>query len=460
MPSALTRTLLRRAALVFAAFAVGAWPQVCRSDSFRVPNSDCLINQCHGAGAALPRLVISTRFDDISGLANDLLLSQHNVAYPATNDLTTIETETANECKKCHGNQNWHTYSHDQVRLYYPDTIGANAVGAAIPRSTNFATYQDFCLSCHDGFDVAAGTGARHQFNGPIPAQQVGPSLRSNPANQQTVLPWVVPAVPPRDVNFAGPNHLNQTPAAKPGGIWYFDYYELNGHGLADSIEGTGRMNVTCLAGSTAGNPVGCHTVHGSLNRFLMDDAAEPGGVSRTVVFGTGLRTAAQFSQFVCLSANCHANAHSAAVLSNPPGTLSPSWVNIFHGGWTGTTGQPSHTFQGGANGMTRWQAWTRNITILAAPPPLSSGLLMPFWNNTTDNIESRNYVPAIGASWLNCLTCHDPHGTALTHFDFKIGPVTPTGNPPNNANTQGMLRLYPTNWASPDALCDQCHAP
>jgi len=335
---------------------------------------------------------VDREFDGIGAVANAALLSQHNVV------------DTKEDCQKCHGSG----HPGDAGLLVYPDTVGANSMGTLIPRSNDFSTYQDFCLACHDG--VQTHVAARTTFGGPLGTNQVAPSLRSNPALQQLGPTWVVPAIPPKD-GVAGEN-------LPP----FLDYYETNGHGAAAAPLTSRPMNVSCLAGGGQG----CHVAHGSQNRFLIDDG-----------FGPGIVSASQVAVELCYA--CHL-----------PGVLiGAGTVSTFHG-WVGNdTILHDDTLDATADGMSQMRvlAASMDITALpgASPPPVSAGIL-PFYGAIDGAVQLRKYpgdMNAGGPYWVNCLSCHDPHGTGL-------------------ATQAAMTRIDP-DFATYDdlylsPLCKECH--
>ncbi len=409
--------------------------------SFVIPNDDCLVCHTTSANGGLFDDTTETsfevdRFFNGIGAVNDAtILSQHNIRYAVDGDFNTTEDASLNECKKCHGDGTKHPS--DAAFLVYPDDLASAGVTAGDPvaRATDFSAYQSFCLSCHDGVDEGAANASFQQFNGPVPTGQVPPSDRSDPSTQQTAAPWLVPAVPPKDVN-AGAPYTNSPP--------FFDYYETNGHGYATSIEGN-QMDVTCLAGGSGAQ--GCHNPHGTKNRFLADD----------FLFGAGADTATEFAMNVCYG--CHVETD----LGDPNNAILAK--NFFHGSWTGST-EPLHANAG--VGMSLWREYTSGFMDIANPfsdpngagtPPdayVETGIL-PFYSGTGGAIEARGYGPTLGSSWVMCLTCHDPHGTASTHWDYKGG-VAPS--PPSaTENTQAMLRKFPTSWDYLDPLCSECHS-
>lgn len=391
---------------------------------FLVPNSDCLSASCHGSGAARPELRIDDRFSLAEG-SNTTILSQHSVLYTSDGNFSTIETPAQNECKKCHGVGDAHRYVTTGQWLIYPDDPdGGGGIGQGDPitHSTDYSTYQAFCISCHDGQDAAPANAAFLQLNGAIPSHQRAPSCPGNPALRQdngscsgSGVPWDVPAAPTKDVNNS-PSYVTPTP--------YFAYYEINGHGRATDRQGN-PMNVNCLGGGTVGQ--GCHSPHGAENRFLLYDEA--------VIFGPGIDTAGEVAESVCVS--CHI---------------------------------PDVTMAGFHSFAEHNDAAVRHLALMTANPNLTVGVgttsgVLPFYANPSAPIENRLYsAPTMGSSHIHCLSCHDPHGTAATYNQYQYG-ETGTYSP----HTQGMLRKYPRYWVADrdgdqkpnsyeDPLCGECH--
>lgn len=391
------------------------------ASAFLVPNSDCLSTNCHGSGAVRPEL----RIDDLFSLAdgsNTGVLSQHSIAYTSDGNFSTIETAAENECKKCHGVGDTHRYGTSGQWLIYPDGVGSSAQGDPIDQSTDYGTYQAFCLSCHDGQDVSPANPTFLEFNGSIPSHQKAPSCPGNPGIQQdngscsnNGAPWEVPAAPAKDVNNS-PSYVTPTP--------YFAYYEVNGHGRATDRQGT-TMNVNCLAGGTVGQ--GCHVPHGSENRFLVYDDAG--------VFGVAIDTAGEFAEQVCVE--CHI---------------------------------PDVTMAGFHSFAEHNDSGVSYLDLMADNPNLTVGVgttsgVLPFYASASAAIEDRSYsAPSMNSTHIHCLSCHDPHGTASTYDQYEYG-ETGTYSP----HTQGMLRKFPRYWVADtdgddkpnsyqDPLCGECH--
>ncbi len=443
------------------------------ASSFRVPNSDCLMTECHSSGAVRASLNVDAQFDGIgritTGAVVDALRSQHNIAYADDGNLSTIETAAVNECKKCHGDGLYHRYRRTGAWLAYPSAIGANAAGQAIPRPAgpNYSQYQDFCLSCHRG-KVWGTTPAVEMFNGPVPPdpvggapQQVAPSSRSNPAALQTAAPWRVAAVPGKDANLASP-HTNVDPDGTATRPYYLAYYETNGHGRATGIKAPTPMDVTCLANGVG--PQGCHGPHGTKSRYLISDLF-------TSAPAPALVTAAQVSQSLCV--NCHVPGLAIVGFHSLAPHYRPHVSSALALGYMAPFANVNLQDSGPITNLSVGRLATQPITTL-----------LPFYADTNTvvadgngaRIEQRLYgsgtaVPALATpaapnpplsrDWIHCLTCHDPHGTSLLYQGTveygELGDRTP--------NTRGMLRKFPTIWLAPpvgsftaDALCGECH--
>ncbi|MDF1553174.1 MAG: cytochrome c3 family protein [Deferrisomatales bacterium] len=460
---------------------VGFAPAWSWGSSFKVPNSDCLVDVCHGSLAPREGLWISKRFDfdstpltDPAQTNNDNILSQHNIEYTQDGDFDTIEA--VNECKTCHipepTDPDSHRYVSTGTILRYPDAFGGNSVGSGISRASDFSAYQSFCLSCHDG--VTAGgidrLGAT-TYAMAFPNTQVEPSDRDNPELPQSGPPWLVPEVAP-------------DPTGNPAS--YFDGYEVDGHGATTSPIEAWPMNKTCLAQTATPDTVssstnvltGCHTVHGSENRFLMadyDKAATP-----NLLFGPGIDQMGEVALNFCLRADgCHSSGALADAVTNEPWQGAARVQNEFHGSWLknlSNTG-PGHTR--GGSGMAPWREYDRvRLENEAAPTPVVFGVpnaevlnaqilanaavdsgLLPFYADPSGSnpVENRDYAPTLGPrwysangiwspsppvspNWISCLTCHDPHGT-------------------NSLLGEGMLRVdFVDMEISSDPLCGECH--
>ncbi len=404
---------------------------------FVIPNEDCL--ECHTTSAnggvfddtTQANLEVDRYFNGIGYVNDSGILSQHNIQYAADGNFDTSEDASQNECKKCHGWGGKHPT--DAAFLVYPDDVPGlgKVAGDPIARSSDYSAYQSFCLACHDGVDEGPADAWRQEFNGTVPPGQVPPSDRTDPSNQQAAAPWVVPAVPPKDVN-AGSPYTSGPP--------FFEYYETNGHGLDTSAVEENPMNVTCLAG---GAGQGCHNPHGTPNRFLAD-----------ALFGTGLDTVGEFVQSVCYG--CHVEAD----LTDPDKAILQK--NDFHG-WS--EDRPGLHIPVGV-GMVRWRAISEGWSMWIADPfqdPNGAGVfpdayaetaILPFYSGTTGPVEDRVYAPTLGTDWVSCLTCHDPHGTAPT-AQFHTGTPDDTGP----ETTEAMLRKFPVTWDYTDALCGECHS-
>ncbi len=407
--------------------------------SFVIPNDDCLVCHTTTANGGLfddateANWQIDRFFNGIGAVNDPGILSQHNIRYAVDGDPDTPEDAGLNECKKCHGDGPRHP--NDAAFLRYPDdrTESGAVAGDPVPRATDYSAYQDFCLSCHDGVDQGAANASFQEFNGPVPTGQVGPSDPTDPSTQQGAAPWVVPAVPPKDVN-AGSPYTTPTP--------FFAYYETNGHGLATSAVEGNPMNVTCLAG---GAGQGCHNPHGTQNRFVVDE-----------LFGTAIDTVGEFVQSVCYG--CHVEAE----LTDPDKAILQK--NDFHG-WS--EDRPGLHIPVGV-GMVQWRSisiadqWSMEIHdpfqdpngVGVFPDAYAETGILPFYGGQGAAIQDRVYSPALGTHWLSCLTCHDPHGTAST-AQLHTGSPDDTGP----ETTEAMLRKFPVTWDYEDPLCGECHS-
>lgn len=426
------------------------------------PNDDCL--NCHKADG-----VSSIDIDGLfAGIGENLapagpILSQHNVYYNTDGNTGTYEPfwpaaagGNANECKKCHGDK-----AEDGVALRHPSStvrlvetgtrtgmlrsaflVYSEASGNAKTPTSTYAyarhtvdkrLYEPFCLNCHRG-QPAGTTPVSEIFSGPLGAGQVGPTLRTNPANQQAAPSppasgWIVAAVPPKDGQLPAP-FLNDRSAGKPE---YFAYFGTNGHGAPKGlITVTNDMDRTCVSGG--GNAYGgCHVPHGSRSRFLLDDGA---------MFPPGVKTASGVGTGVCMAADCHVPGVNFAL------DQSEAQISTFHGWWAnGTVLHDNSPLNGGVppfpalDGMCQWRVYGKaNMNISGAAAPVG---ILPFYGDPAGSSEfhQRTYPTALSgtAYWASCLTCHDPHGT---------GPDT----------EPGMVRRFDDimNYTSP--LCGECH--
>lgn len=448
------------------------------------PNDDCLT--CHKL-AGISSLNIDQYFDGI-GDANPLILSQHNMYYKTDANTATYEPSwpaaaggDANECKKCHGDkaEDGAFLKHPSatvrtetlatsprfgklrsVFLAYSDATG-NAVLPAYGRSdADKTTYEPFCLRCHAG-EARASTPSSAKFGGALPAQQVGPTSRADPATQQAAPAppasgWIVPPVPAKDGQLASP-YLNQDPAGTLTNPFYFAYYDSptlkgNGHGAANSLIQTPAvaMNRTCLSSGGKGSVDGCHVTHGSKSRFLLDDTAIP--------FAPGIQTATQVGTGVCLNGDCHVPGVNFALPQAAGKTVS-----TFHGWWNTTPASILHDNSplGGvgtppaADGMAQWHTFTGSNMNISASPPLGLVGVLPFYASQAASIQNRIYptATALTTEWVHCLTCHDPHGTGpdtqpgmLRRYDNTMESATKAVTTPPKAATAGS------------DLCGQCH--
>lgn len=450
---------------------------------------DCL--SCHnnlgsGAGSCAPP-DIDSLFYGIGGVDDSGILSQHNIKYDTNADLCYKEN---NECWKCHPrDRGWDDRcvgptdpdppaQHPSAAsyIYYgddPDGAGSLAECTEIAKTTDKSLYQDFCFACHDGVEASASL-ADDQFNGSIPAapaEQVPPTDRSNPAIAQAGPPWSTPPVPAKNSNIAG--YVNPNPNSS--GVPYFAYYEINGHGTDERVswkyfnDGNssnptipdgpkGVMNVTCLGG---GIGMGCHEVHGSTNRFLIDDQLQDINGSDVL----GLKTVEDFG-----SSFCYTVCHTADML----GAKNSTTDNMFHNflSWNTYADEVSklevlHDTTTGSQGG--WATWsitgdqdnpvrgTVPSFYIAGPISSASGLLegvLPFYPSEFSEIQERSYptsLPSAGGNVFFCITCHDPHGTSPTNDNtLRDGAMTRFLRNPD----PGSSGLFSYS----DPLCKQCH--
>jgi len=348
------------------------------------------------------------------------LLSQHNIVYNTTGDLS---SPADNECLKCHGTiaASDHPGGLDGTPLVVypddPDGTGALVAGDGIAPTNDYAAYQDFCLACHDG-QADTVPPANIQFSG------AG-----------------VPVVPGRDYNAGAPyttglpyfgNSANKD--AFPTG----NYFEANGHGRSVtglptddvSIRPPYAMDLTCLA-QNPGDPgpqAGCHSAHGDTNYALIEDSGN---------LGLSVDTAGEVASFVCLGC------HDQAVLEE----------SQFHFAWAG------RLIHVGTNGSDCWDPLVPpNNMKTGNPNLLDTEEMMPMFSGPTADLYSgrqygdRTFGSGAGAcdgSILTCLTCHDPHGTAEVYQDYSSG-----------SHTRAMLRRFMTTVDYSDPLCGYCHVP
>ncbi|MEW6486879.1 MAG: cytochrome c3 family protein [Thermodesulfobacteriota bacterium] len=426
------------------------------------PNDDCLT--CHKAGG-VSSIDIDGLFAQIGENLepNPPILSQHNAYYITDGNTGTYEPfwpaaagGNANECKKCHGDK-----AEDGVALRHPSStvrlvetgprtgmlrsaflVYSDASGNAMTPTATYAyprqpddkrLYELFCANCHKG-KPEGSTPVSEKLGGPLGGSQVGPTLRTNPANQQPppsppASGWIVAAVPPKDAQLPAP-YLNDRATGRPE---YFAYFGTNGHGnLAAPISG-GTMDRTCLSGGTNGFD-GCHVPHGSRSRFLLDDA---------LMFPpAGIKTASGVGTAVCMAADCHVPGVNFAL------DQSAGQISTFHGWWAnGTVLHDNSPLNGGVppfpalDGMSQWRVYGKaNMNISGAAAPVG---ILPFYGDPAGATElhQRAYPTALSgtASWVSCLTCHDPHGT---------GPDT----------EPGMGRRFDDTMSYTSPLCGECH--
>lgn len=405
------------------------------------------------------------------------LLSSHNIIY---NEAGNLNNATDNECLKCHG------LSTDTVHpgvkttspiLRYPDDpdgTGALVINGSIlrPQSSDpdlwneyyIAKRQTFCLACHDGVENASG--ARITLGGQS-----------------------VPVVPPFKFDLSSGNDSAATTPyfADGSGNSFFDG---NGHGRILDKQNI-KMNLTCLGeeqksgevAPTGANAVGtgCHSVHGSKNYSLIRDAASEGSVD----LGTGVDTADEMATKVCLGCHTRAKMRNLRDSSN---ALNPVDANTeinsgFHSGlveyprMSHIDGFCDDVTDGNRNdnslngGGVYWRALPDNKgrpgNSLSTGVPAAIADVLPVFSSKTANLKSgRSFLRDFDStncsqsasstgSAINCLTCHDPHGTSSVYREGERGPPIVYG-------TKGMTRRPLTDtdvYKDPvDPLCGQCH--
>lgn len=402
------------------------------------------------------------------------LLSSHNIIY---NEAGNLSNSTDNECLKCHGLSA--ATAHPGVKanspiLRYPDDpdgAGALTINGSILRPQGsdegqwndyyIAKRQTFCLACHDG--VANQAGAQITFGS-----------------------HAIPVVPPFKFDLSSGN---DAAAATP----YFadgagnNFFEGNGHGRTLDRRSI-KMNLTCLGEEPKSGDVtvtgvnavgtGCHSAHGSKNYSLIRDAASDGSVD----LGTGVDTAAEMATKVCLGCHSRSVMRTYKDFSKHPGSDNPADgedINTgFHVGW-GSGYRMSH-LDGACDNVTAgnmndnslnsggvfWRALPAGNSM-ATGVPASMADVLPVFSSKTANLKSgRSFVrdfdgqncsqsASSTGSAINCLTCHDPHGTSSVYQEGERGPPIVYG-------TKGMTRRPLTDtdvYKDPvDPLCGQCH--
>lgn len=470
---------------------------------------DCL--SCHDDPAldacGVPN--IDAKFYGIGSTNGTNLLSQHSIKYE--NIGTGLCYKENNECWKCHpADRGWDDRCYgptdpdpDAVHpkadawpffLYYADNIdstvgpGAKAECDGIPKALDLnddgaetadgskynddmSLYQDFCLACHDG--VKANTTCPHsgdesdtEFHGAIEAasDQVPPTDRSDPSSTQSGPPWSTPPVPAKDPNLS---------------TTYFAYYEVNGHGSDERVlwnytndstqqdpPGNAQpMNRTCLGWETKNgvpadrkwNYMGCHTVHGSTNRFLLDDTIlkdDMGGDPR----GNPVKAIKKVRELG--GKFCYDICHSAEKLGIMGAVPGENNVSAFHS-WKDDGDSDPEVLHDTSPGSTEgWATWSyigdeTNVSkkqpdfhISSDNPLTAIAGVLPFYNSADSELHQRKYPTDLDGSpdkVFFCVTCHDPHGT----LPFKDDTVL----------YGGMPRMVKFDMKYDDPLCRQCHS-
>lgn len=389
-----------------------------------IANTDpCL--DCHTTDGPPEAPNIDAEFDDI-GSHNNRLMSQHSIRYDEDGDLG---AKSDNECRKCHG-----AGHPTKARfLVYPDKTNSHEYGEAIPKAAAFKEYEDFCIACHDGEDMGEENQWEQIFTGPSPAQQATPTDPSNPALQQRTNAddrhpangaWQAAPVPQRDA----PPYF--------GGAKAMEYYVGNGHGSVDPTDGASAP--TCLG---AGGKDGCHSAHGSKNRFLLfDNNPRIPDLDEDISLGPAT-TIGELDQNFCLG--CHDLGDNTEGLHRMAGLHVGTFL------WSG----------GARKGE---MIQTGSIGFKNKPFGEIATATMPFYKSAEAKPEDRIYRdsvhPQVGVDEVHCPTCHDPHGTAKTshhndYYESHGGDPTPT--------TKSMLRKFPIYWLydiENDPLCGECH--
>jgi hypothetical protein len=175
-----------------------------------------------------------------------------------------------------------------------------------------------------------------------------------------------------------------------------------------------------------------------------------------------GVDTASEMVSGVCFG-NGTANCHSAASLGSgyKPGDVKVK-DSVFHN-WTGVDplhASPAISYMGLWN-TTATNPRTTNMLVTSAAN--LKGVL-PFWSSPSALLDARTYTPSLGY-YINCLSCHDPHGTSLNYWDFRNSGVAPD-TAGATKHTRGMIRDFPVYWwyhqpgnmGLIDPLCGQCH--
>lgn len=411
------------------------------------------------------------------------ILASHSVRYDETlyktnGDTTDLENPEKNECLKCHGEQA--VTDHPGGSSTSPILVFPDDYGAAYPRGTAIrrpATIRDlpvsvaaslwddyylrkrvyFCLSCHDG----------RKDNADAPATAIQLDGKS------------VPPIPKYDYSDPDSAHLNAPPYLATGtSVTKADYpaknyFVNNGHGLETSYRGH-AMKLTCLgeentaveaaagggigaSGITVGQ--GCHSAHGTKNYSAIRD-----GVATQFNPGTGIATANQMGDRVCLG--CHTRSNVIA-----------KYPNGFHY-WKknySDDGPLIHFDEYCSTGFDTPGVFLRSLPQVSASEgqnnlttikPAGSNQILPFFTSKTadlaagrvyttaqivyENTDCRTNASANSASYITCMTCHDPHGSA-DNYEYDS----------TNPRAYGMKRL-PTiesiSVENGEVLCGLCH--
>jgi len=140
----------------------------------------------------------------------------------------------------------------------------------------------------------------------------------------------------------------------------------------------------------------------------------------------------------------CYA-CHTFSECSEPDFSQSGMSENFFHT-WRGDNTVVHDGADG--DGMALWGPISGGFMDIVNGGTVRSGKL-PFYASPSDPIEARDYSPTLNSSYISCLTCHDPHGTAATWEHHEND---------GTDSTQGMPRIFPRTWDYSDPLCSECH--